>query len=251
MNSNLRKFNRVLIKISGESLRGGSSIAISEDIAMKITKSIAGAVKKGIQVAIVIGGGNFIRGRSCDFRYIDRVTLDYMGMLSTIINSLALRDIFKKNNIESVVQSSFDIKETCEPFNVYEAIGHLIAGRVVIFAGGTGNPYFSTDTAASLRAIEIQADILLKATMVDGVYDIDPLKFKSAKLIKKINHFDFLKKRLKVMDSTAVSLCMENMMNIYVFNVNQENSISRIIDGDEIGTFIGCLSGKKNQRTVL
>ena len=192
----------------------------------------------GIQLAIVVGGGNFFRGVADQAKNMDRVSADHMGMLATVINSLALQDALEKQNVFTRVQTAIEMNQVAEPFIRRRAIRHLEKGRVVIFAGGTGNPYFSTDTAASLRAMEIKADAILKATKVDGIYDADPMKVKDAKKFSTLTYMDVLKLGLKVMDSTAISLCKDNNLPIIVFNLNQRGNIRRVVLGEKIGSLV-------------
>ncbi|MGA8541829.1 MAG: UMP kinase, partial [Terriglobales bacterium] len=191
-----------------------------------------------MQMAIVVGGGNFFRGVADQARNMDRVSADHMGMLATVINALALQDALEKQNVYTRVQTAIEMNQVAEPFIRRRAIRHLEKGRVVIFAGGTGNPYFSTDTAASLRAMEIKADAILKATKVDGIYDADPMKVKNAKKFETLTYMDVLKQGLKVMDSTAVSLCKDNNLPIIVFNLNERGNIRRVVLGEKIGSLV-------------
>lgn len=235
------KYKRVVLKISGEMLRGDqSSEAIDGEALLKISKQIKSIYDMGVQVAVVVGGGNIFRGLSgVESKGVDRTTGDYMGMLSTVINGMALMDCLEKMGVSVRVQTAVRMESLAEPFILRRAVRHLEKGRLVIFVAGTGNPYFSTDTAAALRASEIQADVILKATKVDGVYDKDPMKHKDAKKYEKITFMDALRERLKVMDTTAFSLCMDNQLPIFVFNLNEHNSIQRAVCGDEhFGTLV-------------
>ena len=231
-------YKRVLLKLSGEVLMGKSSYGIDHDAVSNIAVEIKDVVELGIQLGVVVGGGNIFRGFEADQRGIDRTSADYMGMLSTVINSLALQSALEKLDLVTRVQSAIEMNRVAEPFIQRRAVRHLEKGRVVIFAGGTGNPYFTTDTAATLRAIEIKADVIIKATKVDGIYDKDPVKYKDAKMFKNITYNDVLTKHLKVMDATAISLCRENNLPIIVFNLQKAGNIKRVICGRPIGTIV-------------
>lgn len=230
------KFKRILLKLSGEALQGDLGYGIDPKIIEKVVQDIKKVSELGIEIAIVIGGGNIFRGVSSSALGIDRATADYMGMLATVINALALQESLENKQITTRVMSAISMQELAEPYIKRRAVRHLEKGRVVIFAAGTGNPFFTTDTAASLRAIEIQADAIFKATKVDGVFDSDPKHNKNAVLYKNLTYIDALKKGLKVMDSTAISLCMDNDMEIYVFNMTTPGNIVKILLGDDIGT---------------
>jgi uridylate kinase len=235
-------YKRVLIKLSGEALSGGTKSGIDEKTLEQVVLELKEVVGMGVQLALVVGGGNFFRGvKAGSQSLIERVTADQMGMLATIMNALALSSAFEKVNVQSRVQSAIDIEQLCEPYIRKKAISHLEKGRVVIFAGGTGNPYFTTDTAAALRAIEIKADAIFKATKVDGIYDSDPEINKAAERFKKLTYLDVLKRGLKVMDSTAISLCMDNNLPIVVFNLLVKGNIVKVIRGEDIGTIVGSL----------
>lgn len=229
-------FKRILLKLSGEALMGDQTFGIDR----KILQQIAGEIKEvktlGVEIAVVIGGGNIFRGLSAGASGMDRVTADHMGMLATVINSLALQDALEKNGMFTRVMSAIKMEQIAEPFIRRRAIRHLEKGRIVIFAAGTGNPYFTTDTAASLRAIEIEADVILKGTRVDGIYDSDPEKNENAFKIDKISYMEVVKKGLNVMDTTAVTLCMENQLPIMVFNLKVPGNLKRIILGENIGS---------------
>jgi len=227
------------LKLSGEALLGESSYGIDIDIVKLIADEIKEIVDAGVQVAIVVGGGNIFRGVEASTKGIDRTSADYMGMLATVMNSLALQNFLQNVGIFTRVQSAIEMKEIAEPFIIGRALRHLEKGRVVIFASGTGNPYFTTDTAASLRALEMRADVMLKATKVDGVYDKDPAKHKDANMFDKISYTDVLTKNLKVMDATAISLCRDNKLPIIVFNLEKKGNIKRVISGKPIGTMVG------------
>jgi uridylate kinase len=233
------QYKRVVLKLSGEVLRGGKS---GDPIDGVTLERICAQVKEihdlGVQVGVVIGGGNIFRGLAGEKRGVDRTTGDYMGMLATVINSLALMDCLEKLGVSTRVQSAIPMNQIAEPFILRRAIRHLEKGRVVIFAAGTGNPYFSTDTTAALRASEMHADIILKATKVDGVYDKDPKKYADAVRFDQVTFIDALKLRLNVMDSTAFSLCMDNNVPILVFDLNDEHAIRKAIVGEKIGTLV-------------
>jgi uridylate kinase len=232
------KYKRILLKISGEAMMGDQSYGVDPATVDFIAKEIKEAVSKGVQVAIVIGGGNIFRGVEASVKGIERASADYMGMLATVINALALQNYLEKYGIRTRVQSAIEMKELAEPYIRRKAIRHLEKGRTVIFAAGTGNPYFTTDTAASLRAMEIGADVILKATKVDGVYSADPMKDPTAKRFDKVTYIDVLKKGLSIMDSTAISLCMDNNLPIVVFNLRGKSNIRKILEGKKIGTLV-------------
>ena len=231
-----RRFHRIVLKLSGEALMGTSGYGIDPDVAAALAAEIAEVIRAGIQLAIVVGGGNIWRGVAASSRGMDRATADYMGMLATVINALALQDSLEKNGILTRVQTALEIKQVAEPYIRRRAIRHLEKGRVVIFAAGTGNPFFTTDTAATLRALEIGADLILKATKVDGVYDKDPMKHKDAVRFKELTYMEVLQKELKIMDATAISLCMQGNIPIIVFNLFERGNIKKVIMGKEIGT---------------
>jgi uridylate kinase len=232
-------FKRILLKLSGEALLGKQSTGVDPDVANYIAEEIKSLADLKIQIGIVIGGGNIFRGIEANAKGMDRTTADYMGMLATVINSLALQSALEMRGLPTRVQSSIEMREIAEPFIQRKAVRHLEKGRIVIFAGGTGNPYFSTDTAASLRAMEIQADVIMKATKVDGVYNADPVKNRSAVMFKKISYIDVLTKNLKVMDSTAITLCRDNSLPIIVFNLQKKGNIRSVVCGKKIGTYVG------------
>ncbi|OIO34297.1 MAG: UMP kinase [Candidatus Omnitrophica bacterium CG1_02_40_15] len=231
-------YKRVVLKMSGEVLQGKQGYGIDPEVTRSIAEEIKDVKKLGVEIAIVIGGGNIYRGSTAQGQGVDRITADYMGMLATVINGLALQDSLEKAGVFTRVQTAIDMQELAEPYIRRKAVRHLEKNRVVIFVAGTGNPYFSTDTAASLRAIEIGADVILKATKVDGVYSADPKKDKSAKKFKTLKYIEVLKRRLKVMDATAVSLCMDNKLPIIVFNLTKKGNIKRVLIGDKIGTIV-------------
>jgi len=236
------RYKRVLVKLSGEALMGDGKYGISPKTLVAIAQDVKEIVDLGVQVALTIGGGNIFRGVSGATEGMDRSSADYMGMLATVINGMALQDAFEKLGVQTRVQSAIEMHQIAEPYIRRRAIRHLEKGRVVIFAAGTGNPYFTTDTAASLRAMEVHADVLLKATKVDGVYTDDPKKNPAAVKFKQLSYLDVLKKNLKVMDSTAISLCMDNDLPIVVFDLTTRGNIRRVVMGDEIGTTVGKVS---------
>jgi uridylate kinase len=232
------RFRRVLLKLSGEALMGTQGFGVDPAMATRIAEELAELHSIGIEVAATVGGGNIIRGISISAAGIDRASGDYMGMLGTVINALALQNALEKMGVHTRVQSAIEMKEVAEPYIRRRAIRHLEKGRVVIFAAGTGNPYFTTDTAAALRAMEIGAEAILKATKVDGIYDSDPAINPSAKLIEKITYLEVLKKGLRVMDTTAITLCMENNLPIVVFNLLQRGNIKDVVLGSKVGSVI-------------
>lgn len=232
------KYQKILLKLSGEALQGKEDVGISVDSLKAISKEIVEIHSLGIEIAIVIGGGNIFRGIAGAAIGMDRSAADYMGMLATVINSLALQDSLEGEGIVTRVQSALEIRQVAEPYIRRRAIRHLEKGRVVIFAAGTGNPFFTTDTAATLRAREIGADVILKATKVDGIYDKDPLKHTDAKMFKQLSYMEVLNKDLKVMDATAISLCREGKIPIIVFNMFESGNIYRIIMGEDIGSVV-------------
>jgi len=232
-------FKRVLLKLSGEALAANLGFGVDTTRIHQIAKEIQEAQALGVQIAIVVGGGNFFRGVADQARDMDRVSADHMGMLATVINALALQDALEKRAVYTRVMSAIEMNQVAEPFIRRRAIRHLEKGRVVVFAAGTGNPYFSTDTAASLRAMEIKADVILKATKVDGVYDADPVLVKDAKMFDQISYLDVIKRGLKVMDGTAIALCRDNNLPIVIFNLNREGNIKRVLTGEKIGSLIG------------
>ncbi len=232
------KFRRVLLKLSGEALAGDTGFGICPKTVHAIARQVREVRELGVEVVIVVGGGNIFRGQVGSERGIERATGDYMGMLATIINSLALQDALEKNGVPTRVQTAISVSQVAEPFIRRRAVRHLERGRVVVFGAGTGNPYFSTDTAAALRASEIGAEVVLKATKVDGVYDSDPKKNPDAKRFDTITYSEALARRLKVMDATAFSLCMDNKLPIIVFDFFQPHSIRRVVMGEPIGTLV-------------
>jgi len=232
------RFRRVLLKLSGEALMGSQSYGVDPAMASRIAEEISELHSLGVQVAATVGGGNIVRGISVSAAGMDRVSGDYMGMLATVINALALQNALEKLGVFTRVQSAIEMREVAEPFIRRRAIRHLEKGRVVIFAAGTGNPYFSTDTAAALRAMEIGAEAILKATKVDGIYDSDPMLNPSARLFKKLTYLEVLGKGLRVMDTTAITLCMEHKLPIVVFNLLRRGNIKKVVLGSKVGSVI-------------
>jgi uridylate kinase len=231
-------YKRVLLKLSGEALMGEQTYGIDPAVATRIARDISEIQGMGVETAIVIGGGNIFRGVAASARGMDRATADYMGMLATVINALALQDALEQQNVVTRVVTAIEMRSVAEPFIRRRAIRHLEKGRVVVFGGGTGNPYFSTDTAAALRAMEIKADVILKATKVDGIYDADPMVKTDATRFDRISYQQVLEQGLKVMDATAISLCMDNRLPIVVFNLRTPGNIKRAITGEPIGSLV-------------
>ncbi len=231
-------FKRILLKLSGEALAGKQGQGINTEIIKQVAQEVAEAYRSGAEIGIVIGGGNIFRGVAASAGGMDRASSDYMGMLATCINALALQDALEKEDVPTRVQTAIEMAEIAEPYIRRKAIRHLEKGRVVIFAAGTGNPYFTTDTAAALRAAEIGAEVIMKATKVDGIYDKDPAKFNDAKMYDELTYIDVLNKGLKVMDSTAVSLCMDNKLPILTFNLMSRGNILRAFKGEPVGTIV-------------
>ena len=232
------RFKRILLKLSGEALMGDTGFGIDPNTIERIASEIAEVRALGVEVALVIGGGNIFRGLAASAHGMDRASADYMGMLATVMNSLALQDALERVNVTTRVLSAIAMQELCEPYIRRRAMRHLEKGRVVIFAAGTGNPYFTTDTAASLRAMEIHADVLLKATKVDGIYDKDPVKFPDARRFHRLTYLEVLQQNLKVMDSTATALCRDNKLAIVVFDLHTRGNIRRVVGGESIGTLV-------------
>ena len=233
------KFSRILLKLSGESLGDAHGVGISPQAVLHMAKQVCEVRELGVQMVVVVGGGNIFRGLSGSERgVIERATGDYMGMLATVINALALQDALEKLGCPTRVQSAISMAQVAEPFIRRRAVRHMEKGRVVIFGGGTGNPYFSTDTAAALRANEIGAEVILKATKVDGIYDSDPKKNAGAKRFSEISYLEALQRQLKVMDSTAFSLCMDNKMPIIVFDFSKPHNLKRVVLGEKVGTLV-------------
>ena len=232
-------YKRILLKVSGEALMGDQGFGIAPDMIKYMADEIRSVIDIGVQIAIVVGGGNIFRGIAASSFGMDRTSADHMGMLATVINSIALQDALERKGVETRVQTAISMHEVAEPFIVRRAIRHLEKGRAVIFAAGTGSPYFTTDTAAALRAQEIHAEILLKATKVDGIYDADPEKNKDARFIKNISYMEVLERQLKVMDMTAISLAMDNQLPLAVFNLHTPGNIRKVVCGEDVGTRIG------------
>ncbi|MDO9028017.1 MAG: UMP kinase [Candidatus Roizmanbacteria bacterium] len=232
------KYKRVLLKLSGEALMGDKSYGIDPRVIHLIAGELKEIASTGVQIAVVIGGGNIFRGIDASAEGIERTSADYMGMLATVLNALAIQNALERIGVATRVQTAIEMKELAEPYIRRKAVRHLEKGRIVIFAGGTGNPFFTTDTAAALRAMEIGAQIILKATKVDGVYSSDPMKDTAAKKFSEIKYIDVLKKGIHVMDSTAISLCMDNNLPIVVFSLKKKGNIKKIIEGKKIGTLI-------------
>jgi uridylate kinase len=232
------RFKRILLKLSGEALMGDGGFGIDPDTLERIASEVADIRALGVEVALVIGGGNIFRGVAGSARGMDRASADYMGMLATVMNSLALQDALERTDVSTRVLSAIAMQELCEPYIRRRAMRHLEKGRVVIFAAGTGNPYFTTDTAASLRAMEIHADVLLKATKVDGIYDKDPVKHADARRFHRVTYLEVLQQNLKVMDSTATALCRDNKLAIVVFDLHKAGNIRRVVMGESIGTLV-------------
>jgi uridylate kinase len=229
-------FSRVLLKLSGEALMGDQPFGINPPTATQIAKEIGEVQQLGVQVAVVIGGGNLFRGLAASARGMDRATADYMGMLATIINALALQDALEQLNITTRVATAIEMRAVAEPFIRRRALRHLEKGRVILFAAGTGNPYFTTDTAAALRAMEMRAEVILKGTKVDGIYTADPMLDKTAERYDTISYLEVIDRGLKVMDSTAITLCMDNKLPIIVFNLQRPGNLRRVIMGEPVGT---------------
>jgi len=234
--NNTPHYSRVLLKLSGEALMGSMGFGIDPEIVSSVATEIKDIHDLGVEIGVVIGGGNIFRGLAASAKGFDRVSADHMGMLGTVINALALQDALEQMDVHTRVQSAIEMRQVAEMFIRRRAIRHLEKGRVVIFAAGTGNPYFSTDTTAALRAMEIKAKVILKATKVDGIYDADPVKVRDAKLFPEISYIDVLTQGLKVMDTTAISLCMDNKVPIVVFNMRTKGNIKRVIMGEKIGS---------------
>ena len=232
------KYKRIVLKVSGEALAGDQGYGISPEVIRFVAGEIEAVHALGVQIAVVVGGGNIFRGLAATAAGMDRATADYMGMLATVLNGLALQDALEKRWVDTRVQSAMEMREVAEPFIRRRAIRHLEKGRVVILVGGTGNPYFSTDTAAALRAIEIGAEIVFKATKVDGVYTADPLQDATAQKFEELSYIEVLSQKLKVMDSTAISLCMDNGFPIVVFNLQEKGRLRQLVHGERVGTLV-------------
>lgn len=231
-------YKRIVLKLSGEALAAGRGFGVDSQRIAEITSEIAEVHAMGVEIAIVVGGGNFFRGVAEQAKNMDRVSADNMGMLATVINALALQDALEKNDVQCRVMSAIEMNQVAEPYIRRRAVRHLEKGRVVIFAAGIGNPFFSTDTAASLRAMEIKADVLLKATKVEGIYDADPVLQKDAVKFEQITYMEILRLGLKVMDATAVSLCKDNNLPMIIFNMNQPGNIRRVVCGEKVGSLV-------------
>jgi uridylate kinase len=231
-------YKRILLKLSGEALAANQGFGVDPERIHEVAAELADVHSLGVELAIVVGGGNFFRGVAVQAKNMDRVSADHMGMLATVINALALQDALEKQGIHTRVQSAIEMNQVAEPFIRRRAIRHLEKGRIVIFAGGTGNPYFSTDTAASLRAMEIKADAIMKGTKVDGIYDADPVLVKDATMFDTITYKEILTLGLKVMDATAISLCRDNNLPIIIFNLNRHGNIRRVILGEKVGSLV-------------
>ncbi|MBI2682007.1 MAG: UMP kinase [Acidobacteriales bacterium] len=232
------KYKRILLKLSGEALAAKQGFGVDPVRVHEIAAELREVHELGAEIAIVVGGGNFFRGVAVQAKDMDRVSADQMGMLATVINALALQDALEKQGVKTRVMTAIEMNQVAEPYIRRRAMRHLEKGRVVVFAGGTGNPYFSTDTAASLRAMEIKADAILKATKVDGIYDADPVLVKEAVKFEQISYFDIIQKGLKVMDTTSISLSKDNKMPIIVFNLNKHGNIRRVVAGEAVGTLV-------------
>jgi uridylate kinase len=238
LTATLPAYSRIVLKLSGESLQGPQGAGIDAETVARMAAELKEISDIGVQVAIMVGGGNIFRGTRQKSLSIDRATADYMGMLATVINGLALQDALEKQGAHTRVLSAIDMRQVAEPFIRRRATRHLEKGRIVIFAAGTGNPYFSTDTAAALRAMEIKAEVILKATRVDGIYDADPEKVQGANRFDRITYLDVLQRGLAVMDSTAISLCMDNKMPIIVFDLNRSGNLKRVVLGEKVGSLV-------------
>jgi len=231
-------YGRALVKLSGESLAGDQAFGIEPPVIETLTQEIIQVVEAGVELGLVVGGGNIVRGTVASQQGMDRVSADYMGMLATVINALAMQDMLERHGVETRVMSAIRMEELAEPYIRRRALRHLEKGRVVIFAGGTGNPYFSTDTAAVLRAIEMEVDVILKATKVDGVYSSDPVLDPDAEFIPRISHLEVVSRELKVMDAAAISLCKDNDLPVIVLNIKRPGAILSALRGDEVGTLV-------------
>jgi len=232
------RYKRVLLKLSGEALMGEREFGISPEVLENLSDELVDAHGLGVELALVVGGGNFFRGATGTARGIDRVTGDHMGMLATLINGLALQDSLERKNLTTRVLSALEIRQVAEPFLRRRAMRHLERGRVIILAAGTGNPYFTTDSAAALRAMELRAEVLLKATKVDGIYSADPVKHPDAQFLRKVRYLEVLERGLEVMDTTAITLCMDNRLPILVFNIRERGNIRRILLGEDVGSMV-------------
>ncbi len=233
------RYRRILLKLSGELLAGEAGHGVSDDVLVALAEEIGAVRERGVEIGIVLGGGNIFRGLAASARGMDRVAADYMGMMATVINSLALQHALEKRGHHTRVMSALTMDQVCEPYIRRRAVRHLEKGRVVVFAAGTGNPYFTTDTAAALRAVEVGAEVVLKGTKVDGIYSGDPKRDASVTFFPRIGYMDILNRDLKVMDATAISLCRDNRLPLIVFNVGVRGNLTRIVDGEAVGTQVG------------
>lgn len=231
-------YSRILLKLSGEALMGRLSYGIDPETLKAFCRQVKEIKDLGVEIGIVVGGGNIYRGLRSEAQGISRITGDYMGMLATVFNSIALQNVLENSGVETRVLSALYIEKITEPYTIKKAVYHLEKGRIVVFASGTGNPFFTTDTTAALRAIETSCNVLLKATKVDGIYDKDPVLYPDARFYKKITYSEYLEKHLKVMDATAITLCMENKMPVIVFNIKGKNNLKKIVQGEDVGTTI-------------
>jgi uridylate kinase len=231
-------YGRALLKLSGEALAGGKGTGLDYQVVERLADEIKQVHATGVHLSLVVGGGNIVRGAAASREGLDRVSADFMGMLATVINALALQDVLEKSGVQTRVMTAIRMESVAEPYIRRRAIRHMEKGRVVIFAAGTGNPYFSTDTAAALRAMEIQADVLCKATKVEGVYTKDPVKFADARMFRRLSYDRFLQERMGVMDSTAVTLCRDNRLPIRVFALAERGNIQRVVQGEDVGTLV-------------
>lgn len=245
LEKSIPKYRRILLKLSGEALGGSGSSGISSEALEFVSEEIKNIHSLGVETVIVVGGGNIFRGGAAAAEGVDRSTADYMGMLATVINALALQDSLERKGLSTRVQTALEIKQVAEPFIKRKAARHLEKGRIVIFAAGTGNPFFTTDTAATLRALQLGADVIMKATKVDGVYDKDPVKHDDAFRFSELTYMEILKKGLKIMDATSISLCMEGNIPIVVFDLFEKGNVERIILGEKVGTLVR--SGEKDE----
>ncbi len=243
-------FHRILLKLSGEALMGSQGFGVDPEVVSRIAQEVHEIHESGVEIAIVVGGGNFVRGVAASASGFDRVVADHMGMLATVINALALQDALEKSGSYTRVVTAIEMREIAEPFIRRRVIRHLEKGRIVILAGGTGSPYFSTDTAAALRGLEVKAEVLLKATKVDGVYDRDPNTSPDAKMFSRISYLDVLSKGLAVMDTTAISLCMDNSLPIIVFNLNVPGNLKRVVAGEKVGSLVVGGGGSHGERNT-
>lgn len=233
-----KPYKKILLKLSGEALAGTAGYGIDTDVLNAVANEVKGVNEVGTQIAIVLGGGNIFRGIKGATQGMDRATADYMGMLATVLNCLALQDALERLDVHTRVQSAINMQELAEPYIRRKAVRHLEKGRVVIFAAGTGNPYFTTDTTAALRAMEMDSQVVLKATKVDGIYTADPKQDPKATRYNEVTYMEVLKKRLEVMDSTAISLCMDNKLPIIVFNLSEKGALKKVVQGENVGTFV-------------